>query len=311
MTYKKYIFYSIITISLILTILIAIHYKMPMGEDISFHLKIAKGYYLGKWMMTDENVLETTKIPYPPILHLILMFGFIFKTPITFTLFIQLFLYPLALYTTGMLVYKELGFKHAIIVLLLLISSYGFFDRTVQIQPQSFDMIFFPISIYFFLRKNTLGFVLSNFIMVYTHSYYSLFLFGTFVLFFLFRTKGLKMILISFLTFLPLIILTLSYMGYTLEYMASNSQNIQEEIIRTDPVFLIGYFGGALIFVFIIMIYHKKINLKDDFQLLLICWIVCLLPLVFAMDRLVTYLVVPVSILASIVVFKIENKYSR
>jgi len=310
---EKYILYSIIFVSLILTFSIAIHYKLPIGEDISFHLEMAKEYYFGKWMMNDvdSDLMGNIGIPYPPLLHFILLLGFLLKIPLTFPLLIQLFLYPLALYTTGMLVHKELSLKHSIIVLLLLASSYGFFDRTVQVQPQSFDMILFPLSIYFFLKKNTSGFMFSNCIMVYTHSYYSLFLFGSFVLFSLFRRDRIKMVIFSFITFLPIIIITLPYIISTLQYMVSTNQNIQEVYIVNNPLFLLGYLGGVSAFVLLVLVRYKSINLKDDFQLLLLCWIVCLLPLMFVMDRLITYMVVPFSILASIVIFKIDNRYIR
>src|SRR4030042_847085 len=215
-------FFLIITVSFILTALIAVMTRYPMAEDVTFHLKIAKGYYEGK---TVREVLDETKIPYPPLFHYILMIGIWLRIPVLFPLIIQVFLYPFALLSTGLLVKKYLSWGHAIVVLLLLIGSWGFMDRAIQVQPQAFDMILFPFSVYSFLEKKKLAFIASNSVMFYCHSYYGLLLFGSFCMYFLMRRKGFWMLVMSGMTFIPLISMTVPVLMDKVEYTINTTES--------------------------------------------------------------------------------------
>jgi len=298
----KLIFFLIILVTLIFTITTAIHYKLPIGEDITFHLDVANYYHEGK---SFSEVLDIIKTPYPPLFHYLLLPTYILKT-MNWVLFLQIIFYPLALLSIGWIVGKELSWKHAIITVLLLISSYGFFDRVIQVTPQAIDMIFFSLSIYFFLRDKKLGFILSNLVIFYSHSFFGLLLFGAFGLFWLFKKKGLTIILLSLLTFILVIIMTYPVIMYKADYTV-NVVESQNMAVRTKPIFTMMYLGGVVVFIPLLLTLGKK-TFKNDFNSLVLCWMVVLTPLLFTLtDRYITYAVVPLSILASVGIMKTKG----
>ena len=81
---KKLLFLSPIWLSLIFSVALAVYYMKPIGEDIWFHLQIAEAWSQGKDGMIQPFVLALNKMPYPPLLHLILAPSFWFGDQISY-----------------------------------------------------------------------------------------------------------------------------------------------------------------------------------------------------------------------------------
>lgn len=300
----KYIFYSIVLITFILTVMIAVTTRLPMAEDISFHLEIAKDYYQGRSM---SEVMEETKIPYPPLFHYILLIGIWLKIPLLFPLMIQVFLYPLALLSVGLVSKKCLSWKHSVLIVLFLIGSWGFMDRTIQVQPQAFDMILFPLSVYFFLEKKKIMFILNSAVMFQIHSYYSLVLFSAFCLYFLFRRKNIDIIVISLVTFIPVLLMTYPALLEKFDYTMATTES--QEKATKNPMFILLYLGSMSVFAIPALF---TADYKDDFLFLVLCWLIVLSILfILLLDRWITYITLPLSILCSVFVLKIKNDTIR
>ena len=284
----------ILSLILLLTLFIAISCKLPMAEDITFHLDVAYDYYTGS---SVSQVLQKIRMPYPPLFHFLLMPTFLFKS-LSWVMFLQIIFYPLAFLTTFHLVRLGLSSKHAMITVLLLIASYGFFDRTVQVQPQAIDMILFPLAAYSFFKERKLMFTLLNAVMFFCHSFFGMLLFGSFILFWIFKRRGLGMILIAGLTMLPVLLMTYPVIIDKLN-VATTIRESQNTAVREKPMFALMYLGAVTVFLPLLPTLWKDVR-KNDFLLFAVCWLAALTPMLFTItDRYITYAVVPLSILAS------------
>ena len=313
---KISLFFIILTLSLTfsLTLTISMSVGKPLGSDFWNHLEIAESYARGENALFNEEFMDPNKGPYPPLFHLIFVPFVWLGVAVEFATLLQTFFYPLALFTSVFLVWKKINIRSAAFTAILLFSSIAFFDRSVQVIPQAFDMIFFPLAVYFFLEKKHLPFLISMSIVIYSHGAYSFLLLGSLVLFYLLKWReGSKMIRDMLLVSIPLIILTLfflpSYMGQTV-----GINTPQEKFMLESPVFFFEYTGWvpvSLFFVSLIYYFYKRKEL-DKMDILTIFWFTVLMVMLpIFPDRFCTYAVVPMSIMASRFLMETSSAYGR
>lgn len=309
------LFFIILTIFLafFLTLNVSLTAGKPIGSDFWYHLKFAESYARGELALFNEKLMDPNKGPYPPLFHLILVPFVLFGIVVEFAAFLQIFFYPLALFTPVYLVWKRVSISSAAFTAILLFSSIAFFDRSMQVIPQAFDMIFFPLAAYFFLEKRRLPFLVSMSIAIYSHGAYSLILLGSLILYSLKFKVGLKMIRDVLIIAAPLIILTLFFLP---SYLGSATQinDPQEKIIREYPLHFFVYLGWVPSVLFFVSLgyYFLKRNGLDEMVVLSIFWLVVLLLILpLYPDRFANYAVVPMSILVSLFLNKISSAYGK
>jgi hypothetical protein len=311
---KKYlvILSIIILISFALMLSISITYQRPVGDDIWFHLRISRLYAEGKNAMFES--VGTNSFPYPPLFHLIFVPFILIGLEIPFATLLQVIFYPLAMITVAWLMWKKVGRISAIFTILLLLSSFSFFDRTAQVTPQAFDMIFMPLAVYFFFNKRTLPFLASFGVMVYSHAPISFLLFAPFLLYSLMYKENRRMVYISLALMIPLILISIAFIPTTLTSSQQgiwSIQNPQEAMILENPLQFLLYMGILpSIFIPLAYYYVSDKRKKTGFDKFVILWLLFLLPMgIFWIDRLASYIIVPLSILiGSYFQLKLENK---
>lgn len=313
---KISLFFIILTLSLafFLTLNISLSIGKPLGSDFWFHLEIAESYARGENALFNEEFMDPNKGPYPPLFHLIFVPFVWLGVAVEFATLLQIFFYPLALFMSVFLVWKKINIRSAAFTAVLLFSSIAFFDRSVQVIPQAFDMIFFPLAAYFFLEKKRLPFLISMFIVIYSHGAYSFLLLGSLVLFYLLKWReGSKMIRDILLVSIPLIVLTLfflpSYMGPTV-----GINTPQEKSMLESPAFFFEYTGWvpSILFFISLIYYFLKRKELDGVDILTIFWFTVLMVMLpIFPDRFCTYAVVPMSIMASRFLMKTSSAYGR
>jgi hypothetical protein len=273
----------------------------PIGTDFWFHLKIAESYARGENALFNEEFMAPNRGPYPPLFHLMLALfvtsGFILQI----ATFLQVMFYPLALFTSVFLVWKRINASSASFVSIALFSSVAFFDRSMQVIPQAFDMILFPLAIYFFLTKRRIFFLISMSIMIYSHGAFGFLLFSSLVLYNLKYKVSKKMIIDVLVATIPILVLILVFLPSQIG-LINDIKNPQEKLIKENPISLFVYMGIFPTSTFIVSLmhfFHKKRKLSKT-EIMSLLWLIVLLPvIVFYPDRFCTYAVVPVSILAS------------
>jgi hypothetical protein len=171
----------------------------------------------------------------------------------------------------------------------------------MQVIPQAFDMIFFPLAAYFFLEKRHLPFLISMSVVIYSHGAFGFLLLGSLILHYLKWRGGSKMIRDILLIVSPLIILTLfflpSYLGSAIEI-----KNPQEAFIRENPLYFFEYVGWvpALLFFVSLVYYFFERKRLGEIDTLAIFWFMILIPMLLIYpERFATYAIVPMCIMIS------------
>lgn len=300
---RVYLFFIILTIflSFLLTAAISLSAGKPIGSDFWFHLSVAESYARGENALFNEEFMRVNKGPYPPLFHLMFVPLVWLGISIQFATFLQIIFFPLAMSASVFFVWKRVGIAPASFTAILLLSSIAFFDRSVQVIPQAFDMIFFPLAACFFLENRRLPFLVSMFILIYSHGAYGFLLLGSLILYYLKWREGTKMVRDILLISAPLIILTLiflpSYMGY-----ATVINTPQEELMRANPLYFFVYTGFLPVPIFIVSLVYYFFKRKDldKTDYLVVFWFIVLIPMFFFfIERFTTYAIVPMSIMVS------------
>jgi hypothetical protein len=276
-----------------LSVFFSITAKLPYG-DWAYHIRYAELYAQGKLAMFDKELMSSNKTTYPPFFHLFLVPSVLFHIEIPFAKLFEWLAYPTALISTVYFIYKKRGIDQALIVGLILLSSMSYFDRTFQANPQSFDMIFLPLTYLFFLDKKEIPFIITSLIMIYSHGLPSLMLLAPMI--FLFDKSSIKMIVITLLLASPIIFLTAEYFIPSISFHLSAELNPQQRNIREHPLSAVRYIGLTIpIFSFLIPFGYKNFDRIDKLMLVAI---LCLIPMIIVWpERFLEYVTIPASVL--------------
>lgn len=295
--------FIIITIVLAfsLTAAISITLGKPVGNDIRYHMKVAEAYARFENALFDEAFWGPAGGPYLSELHFILVPFVWAGVAIPFAALLQAFFYPLALSASVFLVWKRYGIGPASYAGIILLSSLAFFDRAMQVNPQAFDMIFFPLAVYFFMAKRRIPFLISMSMVVYSHPGFGLLLLCPILLYHVKSKTGGVMVRDILIVSIPMILLTAAFISPHIELVGGIS-TYQEEILIEQPLLIFIYIGLLPVAVCGASLAYLCMGRGKlgDFDFLTLIWLVVLTVLIpIYPDRYPTYAIVPMSILGS------------
>ena len=162
--FKKYLWLSPILFAFLLSFSITLSYPYPIGADIQFHITQARNLF------TTGNI-----VPYPPLFLALLEPSIIFHVEQDFAKLLQIICYPLAIASSMFLIKKYADKSAACFGGFLLLSSFAFFDRVFQAQPQALDFILLPIVFNALLSDEHDRFSVGSFLLLLNHAPLSFF----------------------------------------------------------------------------------------------------------------------------------------
>ena len=295
---------AIVLFTLVGKALFVFKFGHPSGDDIKIHLTIAQGW------LDLENPLFNEKYfysgyPRPPAMHLTIALASLlpFVSLLTVANFLEVFLFPLTLLATFYVVYKSTSPDAftAALGLLFLATSPAFWDRGVQVIPQAFDVLLFPVAAYLFLNGRR-AYIPICIYLIYNHWFYAVLpVSALFIFSLMYRKEKLRDFGIIAAACIPLAVV----MGLNAGAMLAESSGIneaQELAVLTEPLFAVKYLGYPLFFLVFICAIHLRYMKLQDFERLVLLWILTLAPMVvFFPDRFIEYVAQPLAILGGIV----------
>jgi hypothetical protein len=232
-----------IFLTLIVSSAIALHYKAPIGADVQFHLKIAEVWARGENGMMSTLPMTVNKLPYPPLIHWILVPAVWLGAELAYAAFVQALLLPSALAASMFIMWKKIGAEAALIGGFLMMGSFAFTDRAGQVNPQALDFILLPLAMLFCidgrnLDRANLGFIVTSSLMIWNHGVVGAAALGGLFVWKIWK-KDFKPILASLIMSLPIIAVTLSYLPSALISMSGGFENLQEKFFWQNPVLFV------------------------------------------------------------------------
>lgn len=282
----------------------------PSSSDPVFHQKLAEGWLNGDFPLLNEKYFLFGG-PYPPAFHLTIaiLSKIFFTSPLTIMNLFQIFLFPLILLSTFYLVAKSTDLYTALLSISFLLTSTGFQDRASQVIPQAFDILLFPIVIYFFMKKRKKEFIIISVFLIYNHGIYPI-LILTSLLIYSMRYEGerrkefFKIAVYS----LPLFLIMSPFL-ISASAPATLINSAQKDLFFNKSFYGVFYFSYFLFAATAISLYYIRNKNRTEFENILILWSLSLIPLFpFFPDRFVSYVVQPIAILNGIVFGRIFIK---
>lgn len=283
-----------------LTLAVSLYYTEPVGWDIHFHYSVARIWAAGGNGMFSDIVMQTNKMPYPPVFHWLLVPAVWFGVEWEFARALQVLFYPLALATSMFVVYKARESKQqALLTGLFLVSSFGFYDHAIQVFPQSLDAVLFPIAIWLYLKKDKPWWLVAAGLMVWSHGLAALALLGGLAM------LSLKEHYKQFLAFAgisaPVVVSSLIFLAPALaRWSGVDSQS--EASFNSNPVtWTLWYLGVPLSLILIFVVYRVwKNKTADKLDWISIATLLTLIPLgIWWHDRYFAYAAMPLSYIAA------------
>lgn len=279
---------------------ISLRYMAPIGYDFSFHLEIARVWSRGELGMLSDLPMRVNKMPYPPLFHLILVPSVWLNIEIEFAAVLQAFFYPLAVASMMWLWWKK-DKMSSLVAGLLVMGSYAFFDRSIQVIPQALDMILLPLIIYYSLHGNR-RFIPLSALLIYNHGLVSLALLGGLYVW-EWRKQRIKNVAYSLLQALPIIAISAYYFLDAFSRFTGSYETLQELQFWTNPLFSLSYlrllFLGIPLAIYLLIaeLPHRLKDLSDleKISLLTLGSMLVLVP--SWADRFLQFSTIPLTIL--------------
>jgi hypothetical protein len=244
--------------------------------------------------MLSDLVMKKNQMPYPPLLHWILVPGVWLGIEYELARAIQVFIYPLAVLSI-MYVANRIGYSNPSTAGLLLISSPAFYDRLVQVQPQGIDMILYPFVILSLYEKNWKLFSLLSIVLIYNHGVVAIAMMGGTYLYLLYKRKY-KMLVIITVASLPIMVPYLKYMIAGMQDMLGIATGQEILFLKYPLVYSLLYVATPLLIIPLM----KGIDIMNPLHQMLIMNIVTssiMTP--FTGERFLCYMVPNIALLAT------------
>lgn len=241
----------------IFTISLSVVYLQPIGQDVWFHQSIADYWRRGELGMFSPPAMTVNKMPYPPLLHWLLI-----AVP---PLILQILFLPVAV-ASMMLIYWRRDKLLALLVGATVIGSYAYVDRLIQVNPQAITMILLPLALYSVIRRQDKLLIVVSTLMIWNHGLVAIVCLGGVFLHLLIRRQWKPLLwILVFST--PILISTLYYLPAGLQHFSSKFENLQEAQFWTDPLFTPLYQRlPALGFPLAAYLVLKKREILSDFD---------------------------------------------
>jgi len=286
----------------------------PVGADVHFHIKVASIWAQGKNGMFSSYVMAINHFPYPPIFHWLFVPSVLLGDPLLFAKILQTVFYPGSVATAMYLMRKHVGKEAGLLVGLVLLSSIGYWDRSLQVIPQTFDTLLFPLVLHFYLAKKQLSYIASSMALVYGHGLAAISFIGGIVLLAFFQKRRKEALAIVALT-LPLILLSAFYMQGIFTTWGGLDDTPQEIVFWANPVLYALWYLGPLLMPIVLLIPKVRVS-KWEFNSTLekasILTMLTLLPMaVLWPDRFFGYITLPLAFILSSSISKWRDRKGK
>lgn len=278
-----------VSLAFLISVFIALYYRVPIGEDIHFHLKIVQEFVdkgiLG-WF--SDTAMQQNKMPYPPFLHIVLLA----VPPIV----IQCCLFPLAVWSFSRL-YTG---KDRLLAGVLVMGSYAYIDRVIQVNPQAITMILLPLAIRFYLNveENKSGFIAASSLMIWNHGLVALSCLGG-MFFLMLNRRQYKVLALILLLSSPVLATTIYYLPASLGKFSSGFENNQERQFWNNPSLFTALYQRLIStgFILVAALLMRRRAVTEMEKVSLMTLLSMALMVIPWADRFVQFSTIPLSIL--------------
>jgi hypothetical protein len=304
MTEKLWVFgcIALICVAFSITIFAVSTVSAPIGADVYFHFKIAdliaQGNIGGAWQFPlTENFFPYGMLLFHFGMSLISLSG----SPYYFALVLEAILMPLTFTLTVWLMIKKVNIKAAFITGLCLLGTIAFIDGTIQLRPESLDLLLYPLMLFAVLSANKKSFIGMALITIYSHGLASLANIYGIALKLLREQKWRKTIIAGLIGTTPIILLSLYYIEGAFQkwftLAGANNSNPQQTMFWVNPLFFIPFYSGVTLFGFVFMFKRHKSYFES-----LLCWgiLASAIMIPFWADRWLQYITIPLSCLVGL-----------
>lgn len=290
---------------------ITVVYRQPIGVDFNFHLEIARSWARGELGLFHN--FELNGIPYPPLLHLLLVPSIWLGVEIPFGCLLQILFLPAAVASLMWFIRSNWGSKAGLIVGTLALGSYAFVDRGMQVIPQAIDFILFPLAIHFsyFDDDWKLKAIVCS-LMVYNHGVVAVPLLGGLFLYDLLHKQWKPWLLIAVVC-LPLIAVSAPYLVRSYGLMSARTENLQEAQFLANPIVFMLLYQRLVFFGWVVLIYKlwcvpALLHVTTDERIFVLSVFSIMLMALPWGDRFVQYSTIPLSGLIAIFMMKAPDR---
>lgn len=228
---------------------------IPIGADVHFHLDVAKVWARGENGMFSDRVFTENLFPYPPLFHWLLVPSIWLNFEYLACKFFQVSLPFLIYLSTTLFMSRNTNHKTAALTALVMLSSVGFIDGTIQCRPMGFAMIFIPLAYHYLAANKNRLFALPLAIMGYSHGIAALANLWLPTTQKFLNRKNLKYLVLVLLVLAPLLISSVVYFGGALDKWSGHHDSYQEYLIFTSPQTMIPYYSGMSIIGWVYVAY--------------------------------------------------------
>lgn len=275
---------------------------IPIGADVHFHIDVARIWAAGGNGMFSDIVFQINRFPYPPLFHWIVAPSVWFNLEFLWCRLLQIVFSVGCFVATMLLVQRHVNSKAAAFTGLLLLSSFGFTDGTIQARPQSLDMLLIPIALHFFLSYSNKKFGLSTIALVWNHGVAALSNLWTLFLYGFKRRKWWQTFMITALLVAPILFFSVFYSQGALSTWSGHTETWQEYLVFQAPIIMIPFYAGASLmgYIFIGLGLWKWKQLSDVEKTLIISFVGLTVMIPLWADRFMQYATIPLSCIAAI-----------
>lgn len=273
----------------------------PIGSDFYFHLQIAsyiaKGDLVSAWALPFKIIL----FPYGFLLfHFALSPLVLSGNAFLWAKVLEALLMPTTFALTLYLVIKKANAKSSFITGLCLLGSMAFVDGTLQLRPETFDILLYPLMLFAVLSVKKKSFITLALLTIYSHGLAALVnIYGVAVKL-LRERQWRKTIMVGLIGSLPVILLSIYYIeGAFKEWFTlagANNSNPQQTLFWTNP-FFIPFYSGLTLIGFVFLFKRHKTYFES-----LLSWgiIASAIMIPFWADRWLQYITIPLSCLVGL-----------
>jgi hypothetical protein len=283
----------------------------PIGSDTYWHLHISGMIAVGHPDHALQYILQENKFPYGvgiSIFHFAEV-PLIWSTqPLLLVRVLELLFMPVTFVLTLWLVYKHGGGSApAAITGITLLGGWAFMDGTLQVRPESIDLILYPVIVAALLTYKKKTFLLSTLTVVYSHGIAALSVIYGLAVSKLRDKNWTRTILLALLLIAPVIIVSCFYVGGAFQKWggAPPQENPQEYEFWTTPLTFIPMYCGSMLLGVPFLFKRDRCKLET---LLLYGLVGSLVMLPIWPDRWLHYASIPLSIYAGIGISKLQGK---
>ena len=292
----------LIAIAFSITIFALSTVAKPIGSDFYWHLHVATLISQGNITSAWNYPLEQNLFPYGLLtFHFGLSILILSGNVLFLSKLLEALLMPMTFTLTMYLMIKKASVKAAFFTGLCLLGSIAFLDGTIQLRPESIDLLFYPIILFAILSVKKKTFIGLALVTIYSHGLAAYSSIYGLALKLLREQKWRKTIIAGLIATLPIILISFYYVQgafhkwFTLA--GANQSNPQQTLFWTQPLIFIPFYSGLTLFGFIFLLKRHK----GYFESLLTWGIVASAIMIpFWADRWLQYITIPLSCLVGL-----------